>query len=80
VAVWQGPGALAHAATVFGAGIYAARNFTLGDFCQHICVRGRWFRPEIPIISSQIAEIFRNCFHRAEGIIESLKCARKGAV
>ena len=65
---------------VLNLGFHPALNLALGNAVQHGGIGGRRFGPEIAVSSGQIAEIFRNRFHRVERVVKPLQCAREGAI
>ena len=62
------------------AGLDPASGRAAGQLCQQVGIRGRRFRPEKAIIRGQVTEVFRNGFHRREGVVETLKRAGERAI
>ena len=72
--LWCALGGEDDTALVFAC-FYVARNLALCDAGQHLCVWLDRFSAEIAIVGRKIAKILCDGFHRAKGIIESLKVA-----
>ena len=60
--------------------IHTTADFAFRNPLQHIGVRSRGFRPEIPVVRRKVAEILGDGFHRSERIVKTLQCARKCAI
>jgi hypothetical protein len=64
-----------HDAAALFAGFDPAGDLAFSDPGQHLCVRDGGLGPEVAIFRGQVPEVFRNCFHGFEGIVETFQSA-----
>ena len=57
-----------------------ALDLALGDAVQHVGIGGGRFGAEVAIIGRKVAEVFGNCLHRREWLVEPLQRAGEGSV